>query len=362
MAPGVRAGGCGDVAGAVPKGWPRARPALILREFVRGWFTEPSMLPVAFALALAPGADPLGPEKYPPVYVPSEAPFGHLYQPSLDITPAARLPAAPYRPKPGDVFVMSDTNRFWTFLYRFALTGRPGHAGIVVTMPDGRLGVLEAGYNTTLWTRLTPLDYKLHAYPGTLWVRECRVRLTPEQDARLTAFAVAAENKRYATGKFALQLTEFRARGAIRTSHVGRPVGLGERYTCAELILEALTYAGVIDGRTTRPGATYPQDLFYDRSRNPYIDRHPPLANGWAAPRQWTPVVGWSVPGKQVPKPPSPWPGGPAEVVHPVYGARNEPPTPVVVGHVPGELRPVALVEHKTQRIGLFDRPPLRRR
>ena len=30
--------------------------------------------------------------------------------------------------------------------------------------------------------------------------------------------------------------------------------------------------------------ATYAQDLFYDRSRNPYLDRHPPLKAGWAPP------------------------------------------------------------------------------
>src|SRR5688572_32507831 len=39
---------------------------------------------------------------------------------------------------------------FWTLLYRLALTGRPGHGGIVVTMPDGRPGLLEAGYDGTL--------------------------------------------------------------------------------------------------------------------------------------------------------------------------------------------------------------------
>ncbi|MBN9119691.1 MAG: hypothetical protein J0I06_11135, partial [Planctomycetes bacterium] len=251
------------------------------------------MLHLALSLALAPGADPLGPEKYPPVYVPTDAPFGYLYAPGRDVTPAVRLPAADYRPKPGDVFVMSDTNTFWTLLYRFALTGRPGHGGIVVTMPDGRLGVLEAGYDGTLWTRLTPLDYKLHAYAGTLWVRERLVPLTPEEDVRLTAFAVNAADKRYATGKFVLQATQLTPRGPFRTSHVGRPMGREGRYTCGEIVLEALIHAGLIDGRTTRPAATYPQDLFYDRSRNPYIDRHPPLAGGCGPPQQWPPVVGW---------------------------------------------------------------------
>ena len=72
-----------------------------------------------------------------------------------------------------------------------AFSGRPGHCGLVVTMPDGRLGVFEAGYTDTTFTRLTPLDYRLAAYPGYVWVRQRQTPLTPEQDARLTAFAVA---------------------------------------------------------------------------------------------------------------------------------------------------------------------------
>jgi hypothetical protein len=317
---------------------------------------------VALSLAISPGADPIGPQKYPPVYIPSDAPFGYLYQPAADVRLTPRMPATKYQPKAGDVVVMSDTSPFWTFLYRLALSGRPGHGGIIATMPDGNLGLLEAGYDGTLWTRFTPLDYKLHQYPGTIWVRERLCPLTPDQDARLTAFAVAVADKRYSVVKFALQATQLSPRGPFRTAHFGRPAMREERYMCSEIILESLLHAGVIDGRTVRPMATYPQDLFYDRSRNPYIDRHPPLAGGWATPAQWTPVVGWSIRGKFVPKPPSPWLDGPADVVYPFYGESHKPPTPVVVGHVPGELHPVTLVEHYPQRIGFFDRPPLLRR
>jgi hypothetical protein len=315
---------------------------------------------VALSLALAPGVgDPVGPTKYPPVYVPADAPTGYLYRPSYDVQLAPRGPAREYRPKPGDVLLMSDTTPFWTALYRLALTGRPGHGGIVVTAADGRLGVLEAGFHDTTWTRLTPLEYRLAQYPGSIWVRERLVPLTPDQDARLTAFALAAKDGRYATGRFALQLTPFGARGPLRTAFARGPREPGNRLFCTEAITEGAAYAGLLDARTVRPGATYPQDLFYDRSRNPYIDRHPPLRDGWAPPAQWTPVAGWSIKGKYVPKPPSPWPGGPADVVYPLYGEPNEPPTPVVVGHVAGELRPVALVQERPERLGLFDRPPL---
>ncbi len=70
-----------------------------------------------------------------------------------------------------------------------------------------------------------------------------------------------------------------------------------------------------------------------------------PLAGGWAPPAQWTPVVGGSIKGKEVPKPPSAWPVGPAEVVYPVSSSRNQPPGPVVVGRVPSEFCEIALVE-----------------
>jgi hypothetical protein len=317
------------------------------------------MLPVvALSLLFAPAADPLGPKAYPPAYIPTDAPFGYLYAPSYDVQLAPRGPARAYQPKAGDVVLMSDTTPFWTALYRLALTGRPGHGGIVVTMADGNLGVFEAGFNDTTWTRVTPLAYRLAQYPGSIWIRERREPLTPDQDARLSAFARAAENTRYAVGRFALQVTPFHSR-AMFTPLARGPRPPGNRLFCSEAIIEGAAWAGLIDARTARPGATYPQDLFYDRSRNPHIDRYPPLLDGWEPPAQWTAIAGWSVKGKYVPKPPLPWPGGPADVVYPLRGAPNQPPAPVVVGHVAGELRPVALVQQRPDRLGLLDRPPL---
>ena len=187
---------------------------------------------VALALVLAPGADPVGPKKFPPVYIPTDAPSGYLYQPSYDVQLAPREPAHTYQPKAGDILLMSNTTPFWTALYRLALTGRPGHGGIVVTMPDGQLGVLEAGFNDTTWTRITPLDYRLAQYPGIIWVRERLVPLAPDQDARLTAFALTAQDTRYATGRFALQLTLFTGRGPLRTAFAGGPHGPGHRLFC----------------------------------------------------------------------------------------------------------------------------------
>jgi hypothetical protein len=313
---------------------------------------------VVLAMALAPAFDPTGPKRYTPTYIPAEAPHGYLYQPSYDVRAFPRPPATLYQPKAGDVVLFSDTNAFWSILFHLALTGKPGHDGLVVTMPDGRLGVFESGYNDSPWTRLTPLDYRINQYRGYVWIRSRLDPLTPEQDRRLTEFAAMADGKRYAIRKYISQLTPFRLRGPIRTRYIGKAIGPGRRYYCAQAALEALIHAGLIDERTARPGATFPQDLFYDRARNPYIDRHPPLAGGWSAPQLWTPLPGTALRGKSRPQPPSPWPGvGGAYIVDPLPATRREPPTPTVVGYVPGELRPIATFEPSTQRVGFFDRP-----
>lgn len=310
-------------------------------------------------LGTTPIGDPTGPKVYPPTYVPAETPYGYLYQPAFDVEPLPRLPVTQYAPKAGDVLLMSDTNRFWTLLFRIALTGKPGHNGVVVTMPDGRLGVFESGYGDTLYSRVTPLDYRINAYPGYLWVRPRAVPLTPEQDRRLTEFAMATDGQRYALLRFLLHGTPLSPRGPLRTAVFGRAHLMpGGRFYCAQSTVEALIYAGLIDSQFARPAATVPQDLFYDRSWNRFINRHPPLEGGWCPPQLWTPLPGVAVRGKTRPQPPSPWPGeGGAYVVNPLPTPGKNAPTPTVVGYVPGELRAVAPVEERPQRIGLFDRP-----
>ncbi|MDB5308162.1 MAG: hypothetical protein JWO38_2364 [Gemmataceae bacterium] len=261
------------------------------------------MLPTAvLALALAPCPAGVAFDRpLLPVTVPAEAPHGYTYAPARDLDMVVRLPARRYDPQPGDVILMSDTNAVWTTLYAIAFTGPPGHMGIVVRLPDGRLGMHEAGFNGSLWTRASPLDYRINQYPGKVWVRRVRTPLSPEQDARLTEFAQHTDNARYDIHTAMLQLTPFRRRGPLRTAFLARPNGPHQRLICSEAVLEGLVYAGVIDGRTARPGATFPRDLFFDRSPNPYINRHPPLAAGWDEPALWTPVVGLASKGKERP-------------------------------------------------------------
>ena len=80
-----------------------------------------------------------------------------------------------------------------------------------------------------------------------------------------------------------------RTRGPLRTWVVGKPHGSGQRsYFCSELVCEACVVAGLLDPETTRPSATYPRDLFYGRSFNPFIDRNLDLNCGWYPPARWT--------------------------------------------------------------------------
>jgi hypothetical protein len=322
---------------------------------------------LVLTLALAPGvdvsggarADPTGPKAYPPVYVPAEAPCGYLYPPAVDLHTAPGPSAVRYAPQAGDVLLLSDPDPLFDALYVFARSGKPGHCAMVVTMPDGRPGMLESGFSFTPFTRLTPLEYGLNLYAGHIWVRARETPLTPEQDRRLTEFAVMADGGGYNMKKFANQLTFFRSRNPVVTRFAGKPVGPGHEYTCVQIVVEALVYAGLVDARTARPAATYAQDLFYDRSRNPYIDGHPPLAGrGWDGPQLWTPIPGTALRGRDRPKPPAAWPGaGGANVLTPLGGGGPQPPTPTVTEFVAGQPDPLAPVASPQKRIGFLDRP-----
>jgi hypothetical protein len=322
---------------------------------------------VVLTLALAPGvdvfggarSDPTGPKAYPPVYAPAEAPCGYLYQPAVDLHALLRLPAVKYAPQAGDILLLSDPDPLFDVLYVFARNGKPGHCAMVVTMPDGRLGMLESGFSFTPFTRLTPLEYGINLYAGHVWVRARQTPLTPEQDRRLTEFAVMADGGEYNMKRFANQVTFFRSRNPIVTRFAGKPVGPGKKYTCVQIVIEALVYAGLTDARTARPAATYAQDLFYDRARNPYIDRHPPLAGrGWGEPQLWTPIPGTALRGSDRPQPPNPWPGeGGALVLTPGPLGGAQPPTPAVTGFVAGTPDPLMPARSTQARIGFFDRP-----
>src|SRR5262249_55942557 len=157
----------------------------------------------------------------------------------------------------------------WQIVYRLAFTGPPTHCGIVVCMPDGNLGILEAGAGSRLDVTIMPVHPRHEGYSG-IYVRRRKVPLTVEQSALLTEWAMSVRDKRVSVCRFPIQLTPFRERGPIRTEFFGKPHGVHSTYLCSELVVEACVAAGLMDAETARPGATYPRDLFFDHSTNPY--------------------------------------------------------------------------------------------
>lgn len=220
------------------------------------------------------------------------APAGSfLWQPSYCEDQLLRGPARPYDLQPGDIVMSADGSAFWKLMHNLAGTSHPTHSMIAFRKPDGSMGLLEGGPHDTLKCRVLDALPHMASYEaeGRVWVRARAVPLTDDQSARLTEFALATDERRFALGRLAQQLTLFRTRGPVRTAAVGRPHGPDRHsYFCSELVCEACVYAGLLDARTTRPSATYPRDLFMDGSPNPWLNRHLKLAPMWDAPARWT--------------------------------------------------------------------------
>lgn len=270
------------------------------------------MMPLSLVVLLAAGADPSMPPAGPYAWVPescfkrlraraaaldiadpTQPPRGgpsFLYQPAFAIDHTLRLPARPYAPQPGDIMLATDGSLFWTLMHNAAGTSHPTHSGVVFAMPDGRMAILEGGPHDTMRCRILEAIPHLASYEaeGRVWVRPRSCPITSEQSAKLTEFALAADLRKFAMGRLGLQLTPFRTRGPVRTCFVGKPQGLArDSYFCSELVCEAAVYAGLLDAATTRPSATYPRDIFFGASPNPYIDRHLKMV-GWEPPARWT--------------------------------------------------------------------------
>jgi hypothetical protein len=221
----------------------------------------------------------------------ADAGGSYLYQPAYCLDEVIRQPARPYVPQPGDIMLATDKNMFWKVMHNLGGTGHPHHTGVVFARPDGSLAVLEAGPHDT--THIENLDwyphYCLYEQKGRIWIRQRKEPLTPEQSACLTAFALAQEGKWFALGRLGQQLTVFRTRGPLRTEFVGTPYGPDRHsYFCSELGLEALVAAGALDAETTRPSATFPRDIFFDWSPNPYLKKHLNLSGCWYPPARFT--------------------------------------------------------------------------
>jgi hypothetical protein len=247
-----------------------------------------------------------------------------LYQPAYCMDHLLRLPAEPYYPQPGDLFLATDKSFIQRAGHTLAGSGPPHHSGIVFALPNGELAVLESGQHNGLRVCMDAVINHLQGYAAEsqrVWVRRRAVPLTVEQSCRLTAFALAQVGKRFATIRLIGQLTPFRSRGLLRTPFVGGPQGTRRSYFCSELVMEACVAADLLDPRTTRPACTYPRDIFFGRSCNPYLDRHLDLACGWYPPARWTLCQDLESRGSGA----SPTPG--IDVL-PLVGSAGQPPDP----------------------------------
>ena len=216
----------------------------------------------------------------------------YLYQPAYCEDHVIRGPARPYQPQAGDIVMSADGSTFWLLMHNLAGTSHPTHSMIVFALPDGRPAILEGGPHDTMRCRVLEAVPHMATYEaeGRVWLRRRACPLTPEQSARLTEFCLYVNGRDFSIRRLAAQLTPFRTRGPVKTWFVGKPRGPDlDAYYCSELVCEACVYAGLMDAATTRPSATYPRDLFFGDSKNPYLHRHIGAMNGpWDAPARWT--------------------------------------------------------------------------
>jgi len=175
--------------------------------------------------------------------------------------------------------------------HRLAGAGEPSHSGIVWQRSDGSFALLEAGLFDVPIIESIDLVPHLTAYNGRghVWVRQRSSPLPSDKVCKLAEFAQRQENKPFARVRFIGQITPFRCRGPLRTCICGRSHGPDRfSYYCAELVTEALIYAGEVNADDARPCATYPCDLFFNESKVPFLNERFKL-NSWRAPQRWRP-------------------------------------------------------------------------
>jgi hypothetical protein len=208
----------------------------------------------------------------------------------LTVPPArkdAEPGAIPYLPREGDLVFYDDRSPVWLPLFALAGTGPPLHMGMVVRKADGKLAVLEAGPDDTLWVALLDLGPRLKqfhdAFPdGTIMIRRCKTALSRDRSAALTKFAEAQKGKRYAVLRLLSQGTKFRVRGPLEQLLGGTELDRSS-WTCAELAVAAGTVVELFDPRTVKANVTYPRDLVDNR-------RHD-LSAAWQDAARWQPIV-----------------------------------------------------------------------
>jgi hypothetical protein len=230
---------------------------------------------------------------------------GYLYEPAYVLDYALRGSPRPYAPQPGDIYLASEDWFIARAGHLLVHSGAPQHSGIVFALPDGRPALLEGGPDNTRFIRVLDLGPQIAHYAETkrVWIRRRCAPLTPEQSRRLTAFALTAANRPFASVRMVMENSALRSKGFFRSRFVGKPhaatfdpdvpgSGMRARYYCSELVSEACVAAGLFDPVTTRPPSIYPRELFFGSSRIPYVRRHLDMG-GWEPPARWVAEPGY---------------------------------------------------------------------
>ena len=215
---------------------------------------------------------------------------GYLCATAYVIDNEIRGTVKPYIPQAGDIYMSTDRSWIINAGHRLAFSGQPNHSGIVIMLPNGKPAILEGGPFNGLKVEIVDLYYDLSHHEERTeqsWIRARKTPLTKEQNDALTTWALAQNGKPFAARRMLRQMTPFRTRGPLRTFWMGTPNGERDRYFCAELVMETCVHVGLLSAETTRPSATYPEDLFYDKSNNIFLNTYFTLADGWHPPARW---------------------------------------------------------------------------
>jgi hypothetical protein len=212
--------------------------------------------------------------------------FGYLWS-------ADNKNPSPFVPQEGDLMLTTSTGKMYAFLFALGRSGHPYHSGLVVRRSTGELEILEIGGSSAHWTtlrtipeRLTSLFQDFGDKGGAIWFRRRRCPLTPEQSARLTAFAESQVRKPFIK-KVEVPFFSLN-RGRPNSGDLDQ-----KNWVCSEMLVTAMTHAGLIPAESiANPSKIWPRDMFYDQG----ID----MSAGWEKPLRWTGSA----------NPPAPAPGG----------------------------------------------------
>jgi hypothetical protein len=182
-----------------------------------------------------------------------------------------------YAPQPGDLILFSYRKPLRTMIWLLGQSPGASHSAMVVRRPNGSLALLEAR-GPSSGVMLSDLPSRFRSYYGRICVRRLLTPLSPEQSARLTAFACAQDGKPFSTTAMLAVLWG----GPVRRPRRGcaGPEELDpSAWFCSQLTAAAGVAAGIIDPCVSRPKTTDPEDLKSDRRLD--------LSACWAQPQRY---------------------------------------------------------------------------